>query len=213
MTDTMRLYTMPGSPYGRRVELVLAEKGLAHETIALSRSDGDLETEEHLRRSPRGRVPALIDGDVTLYESQVIVEYLEERHPTPALVPGDAAGRAAVRIEEFECLLYFLPGLRPVAVQMFMTAPEDRDMAVVDEALKALADEIDRVEQRAAERGGDHVLGANLSRADLSWLTAIEISERGGLVLDATRYPWLTDWRSRLSERPSYQATYPAHWR
>lgn len=213
MADQMRLYTMPGSPYGRRVELVLAEKNIPHETIPLSRSDGDLRTPEHLQRSPHGRVPALVDGDTTLYESQVIVEYLEERTPSPALVPGDAAGRAQVRIEEAECQTYFLPELRPVAIQMFMTAPEDRDMTVVEKALETLHGALGRLEQRAAGRGGDNVLGSALTRADLGWLTAMEICERGGLVVDPAQYPWLDAWRSRLSQRPSYDATYPAHWR
>jgi glutathione S-transferase len=150
---------------------------------------------------------------VTLYESQAIVEYLEERYPTPALVPGDAAGRAAVRIEEFECLLYFLPALGTVAQLVFLTAPDDRDQTAIDAALETLAEEQDRVERRAAERAADYVLGPDLSRADLTWLTAIEIGERGGLALDPARFPWLAAWRSRLGTRPSYQATYPAHWR
>ena len=213
MTDSLRIYTMAGSPYGRRVELVLAEKGLAHETIVLSRSDGELQSEDHLRRSPRGKVPALSDRDVTLYESQAIVEYLEDRYPEPALVPGDPAGRAAVRIEELECQLYFMPALGTVAKLVFLTPAEDHDRAAIDAAIAALGEELDRVEQRAAARGTDYLLGAELSRADLTWLTAVEISERGGLPLDATRYPRLAAWRTRLSARPSYQATYPAHWR
>lgn len=213
MTAPLRVYTMPGSPYARRVELVLAEKNIPYEAVVLSRSDGDLRTEAHLKRNPRGRVPVLSDGDVTLYESQAIVEYLEERYSTPALVPEDAAGRAAVRIEEFECLLYFLPAMGTVAQLVFLTAPEDQDRDAIASAIDTLASELDRVEHRAAARDAEYLLGAELSRADLTWLTAIEISERGGLALDAVRFPWLAAWRSRLSTRPSYQATYPAHWR
>lgn len=213
MTDPIRVYTMPGSPYARRVELVLAEKNIPYDAVVLSRSDGELQTEAHLQRSPRGRVPAISDGEVTLYESQAIVEYLEERHPKPALVPRDAAGRAAVRIEEFECLLYFLPAMGSVAQLVFLTTPEDRDQKAIDGAIKALAREQDRIEKRAAAGDAEYILGADLSRADLTWLTAIEIGERGGLALDAARFPWLAAWRTRLSTRASYQSTYPAHWR
>jgi glutathione S-transferase len=214
MTDTLTVYTMPGSPYARRVELVLSEKGLAYDVVPLSRSDGDLRTEEHLRRSPRGRVPVLVDGDVTLTESQAVVEYQEERFPTPALLPSDPAARAALRIEEFECLLYFLPALGPIAKLKFMTPPEEQDQTAIDAAVAALAEEQDRVERRAAERNADYILGGDFCRADLTWLTAVEIGERGGLALTASRYPWLTAWRrDRLSARPSYAASYPAHWR
>jgi glutathione S-transferase len=50
--------------------------------------------------SPRGEVPALVDGDAVVYDSTLICEYLEERHPTPALLPSDAAGRVRVRALE-----------------------------------------------------------------------------------------------------------------
>ncbi len=213
MADPMRLYTMPGSPYGRRVELALTEKGLAYEMFPLSRSDGDLQTEEHLKRSPHGRVPALIDGDVTLYESQVILDYLEDRYPEPPLMPSDAAARAQARVEEFEALLYYLPVFAPIAKLKFMTPPEERDQAAINAAVETLAGEQDKLETRVAGRGGDYILGAGFSRADLSWLTTVEIAERGGLALDAARFPWLAAWRARLSERPSYEATYPANWK
>lgn len=213
MSDQIRIYTMPGSPYGRRVELALAEKGLAYEMIPLSRSDGDLQTEAHLKRSPRGRVPALIDGDVTLYESQVILEYLEERYPEPALLPADPAARAQVRIEEAECQTYYLPVFAPIAKLKFMTAPENRDQAAIEAAVETLAGEQDRLEARVAGRGGDYILGGELTRADLTWLTTVEIAERGGLALDGARFPWLAVWRARMAERPSYDATYPGFWR
>ena len=73
----MKVYSMSGSPFVRRVELVLAEKSVAFELITLSRTDGELQSPEHLARNPRGRVPVLEDGALILYESQAIVEYLE----------------------------------------------------------------------------------------------------------------------------------------
>ena len=102
----IRYYYLSGSPYSWRVQLVLEEKGLAYEPVLLSARDGDLRSAEHVARSPHGKVPALSDGDLSLYESTAIVEYLEERYPTPAVMPGDPAARALVRIEELECLEY-----------------------------------------------------------------------------------------------------------
>ena len=93
------------------------------------------------------------------------------------------------------------------------TPPEDQDQDAIDAAVAALAEEQNRVEKRVAARGADYILGADICRADLTWLAAVEIGERGGLMLDPARYPWLAAWRARLAERPSYKATYPAHWK
>ena len=72
---------MSGSPFVRRTELVLTEKGVDYKLITLSRADGDLQSSQHLARNPRGRVPVMEHGELTLYESQAIVEYLEDYGP------------------------------------------------------------------------------------------------------------------------------------
>src|SRR6266436_2217763 len=100
----IHFYYGSGSPYSWRVQLVLEEKRLAYEPVLLSFQKGEHKSPEHLARSPHGKVPALSDGDLVLYESTPIVEYLEERYPVPALLPDDAARRATVRIEEVEAV-------------------------------------------------------------------------------------------------------------
>src|SRR5204863_32352 len=77
---------------------------------------------------------ALEDDGVSLYESSAIVEYLEERYPRTPLLPPDPAARAAVRIEELECLLYFTERFFPLARHVFFTSPEKRDPAAVEAA-------------------------------------------------------------------------------
>ena len=96
----IKIYGMSGSPFVRRTELVLTEKSVDYELITLSRASGDLQTPEHLARNPRGRVPVLADGDLILYESQAIVEYLEDRYPEPALVPAARSSSTARRREQ-----------------------------------------------------------------------------------------------------------------
>jgi glutathione S-transferase/RNA polymerase-associated protein len=93
----MKLYDNAGSPYAFKVRGVLYEKGLAVEHHEI-RSEG--QRDELLRVSPRGEVPALVDGDTTVYDSTIICEYLEERHPTPPTLPADSAGRARARAIE-----------------------------------------------------------------------------------------------------------------
>jgi glutathione S-transferase len=209
----IKIYGMSGSPFVRRTELVLVEKSIDYELIALSRDDGDLQTTEYLAKNPRGRVPVMEDGDLTLYESQAIVEYLEERYPEPTLIPKDFGDRGHMRVAEMECLIYFSNALTALARAVFMVAPENRDKDKVSSALHDVSLELDRLEQRGSSRGDVYLMGDNMTRVDLTWLPFVELVGRAGAGIDDKKYGWTKKWRSTLSTRPSYDKTYPAHWR
>ena len=209
----MKIYGMSGSPFVRRTELVLTEKGVEYKLITLSRANGDLQSPEHLARNPRGRVPVLEDGDLLLYESQAIVEYLEDRYPEPTLVPADLGDRGHMRVAEMECLIYFGGVLTEVAQNVFMVAPEKRDPDKVSDALAGVSAELNRLEQRGAACGGTYLMGGDVTRADLTWLPFVELVGRAGVDIDADKYGWTKPWRAALGTRPSYDKTYPAHWR
>src|SRR5512144_2781732 len=98
----LRFFYASGSPFAWRVHLALEEKGLDYEGTLLSFQAGDLKKPDYVAISPHAKVPALVDGETSLYESQPILEYLEERHPARPLLPPDPAARALVRIEETE---------------------------------------------------------------------------------------------------------------
>ena len=209
----MKIYGMSGSPFVRRAELVLTEKGVDYKLITLSRVDGDLQSPEHLARNPRGQVPVLEDGDLILYESQAIVEYLEDRYPEPTLVPADLGDRGHMRVAEMECLIYFGGVLTQVARNVFRVAPEKRDPDKVSGALAGVSAELDRLEQRGESHGGTYLMGGDITRADLTWLPFVELVGRAGVDIDADEYGWTKAWRAALATRPSYDKTYPAHWR
>lgn len=209
----LTLWYGSGSPFAWRVQLALEEKGLRYEPVLLSFAAGDHKTPAHLARHPHGKVPVLADGDLVLYESSAIVEYLDERYPDPALMPRTPAERALVRIEEIEATQYFAETFRPLARQLFFTPAPDRDAAAVAEARSAVRRELDRLEARAASRGGEFVFGRQLSRADLAWLPFVELAERAGVATTSDTAPWTHAWRERLRMRPSYARSYPPHWR
>jgi len=209
----IQFYYGSGSPFSWRVQLVLEEKKLDYQPVLLSFQKGEHKSPEHLARSPHGKVPALADGSLVLYESSAIVEYLEEQYPTPALLPRDPAARAVVRIEELECLLYLAQTFQAVARQVFFTAPEKRDAEALATARNEVRAQLEQLESRVAARKGQFIVGNDFSRADCTWLPFVEIAARAGADLDPTTMPRLIAWRDRMRARPSYDRSYPPHWR
>jgi len=207
----IKFYYGSGSPYAWRVQLVLEEKGIPYEPVLLSFSQGDHKKPEHLARHPHGKVPAIADDGVTVYESTPIVEYLEEKHPEKPLLPRDPAARARVRMEEFEAALYFGDAFREVGQRVFFTPPEQRDQTAIESARAKVRSLLHSLESRVKGRG-PFLVGETLTRADLAWLPFVELAARGGVELDDAT-PTLRAWRDRMRQRPSYERSYPPHWR
>jgi glutathione S-transferase len=207
----IQFYYGSGSPYAWRVQLALEEKEIPYEPVLLSFSKGEHKSPEHLARSPHGKVPAIADGGVTLYESTPILEYLEDRDPDRPLLPRDPAARARVRIEEFEAFLYFGDAFREVGQRVFFTPPEQRDETKIESARAKVRALLHALEARTKGRGA-FLMGDTLTRADLTWLPFVELAARGGVPLDDAT-PSLRAWRDRMRARPSYERSYPPHWR
>ena len=95
----LTLYYGSGSPYAWRAQFALEHKALPYELKVLSFTAGDTRKPEFVALNPRHQVPTLVDGDFVLYESNAIMEYLDEAYPGRGapLFPGDAQSRAIVR--------------------------------------------------------------------------------------------------------------------
>ena len=93
----MKLYTYYRSQASFRVRITLNLKGLAHDDTFLHLEKGDQFKAEYQALNPQMVVPTLIDGDVKLFQSLAILEYLDEKYPEPPLLPADIAARAWVR--------------------------------------------------------------------------------------------------------------------
>jgi glutathione S-transferase len=92
----MILYTLPHSSYATKVAIVIAIKGIEGE-FEMRKPPGGLRTDTYRGVIPMCQIPALIDGDLTISESEVISEYLEERFSEPPLLPADPKARARSR--------------------------------------------------------------------------------------------------------------------
>jgi len=94
------LYEHPLSPYAQKVKIALREKGVPFDLVLPDVMGSGAAGSQFMRASPRGEVPALVDGDTTVFDSTIILEYIEDKWPTPALLPKSPADRARVRMIE-----------------------------------------------------------------------------------------------------------------
>ncbi len=110
----MQLYSYFRSSAAFRVRIALALKGLPYDYIGVHLQKGEQSQPPYAEVSPAQVVPALRDGDALLTQSLAIIEYLDETHPEPPLLPRDALGRARVRALALDiaCEIHPLNNLR-----------------------------------------------------------------------------------------------------
>src|ERR1700730_11730594 len=92
----MTLYSKAACAYSHRVRIVLAEKGV---TVDVLNIDQSLKVkEEMMELNPYGTTPTLVDRELVVYQSEIIMEYLDERFPHPSLMPVYPVARARTRL-------------------------------------------------------------------------------------------------------------------
>jgi stringent starvation protein A len=182
----LTLYDADRCPYCARVRIVLAEKGLAYETVVVDLDDRPAWIYE---KNPLGRVPVLEEGAFVLPESAVINEYIEERYPEPPLWSADPAERAAGRllVHRFDELS------RPY----YALRRGDED------ARARLDEQLARLDSLLDDR--PFLTGSEFGLADAAYLPWILRAE-SILGVDVDAHPALADWVSRTRERPSVAA-------
>ena len=97
---SVTLYEHVLSPYAQKVKIALREKGVAFEVAQPDGMGAGGAAGTFVKANPRAEVPALIDGDTSVFDSTIILEYIEDRWPTPPLLPASPADRARVRMIE-----------------------------------------------------------------------------------------------------------------
>lgn len=94
--SNMTLYSRSTDPYSHRVRIVLAEKGVSVDILDVEKSPKF--KEEVMEMNPYGSTPTLVDRELVLYQSEIIMEYLDERFPHPPLMPVYPVARARTRL-------------------------------------------------------------------------------------------------------------------
>jgi len=210
------LYYGSGSPYAWRVQLALEHKALPYERKVLSFADKDTQKPAFLALNPRHRVPTITDGDFTLYESNAIVEYLDDAYPAQGrpLFPGDAKARALARRLVLEVDNYFEKPIDVLIDYALYTKPEARDVAKFDAAKHGLDEEYALF---AKSMRGDFLAG-ELSAADFAFYPLVAFAKRCEVKLpdfdsQALLPPPLQTWKARMEALPYLDKTIPPHWR
>jgi glutathione S-transferase len=180
------LYDADRCPYCARVRIVLAEKRIEYETVAIDLDDRPAWIYE---KNPFGRVPVIEEDTFVLAESAVIDEYLEDRYPEPALWPADPADRALGRMLVFR----FDELSRPYYA---LRRGEEGAAEHFDEALAELDGLLE---------GQPFLSGREFGLADVAYVPWI-LRARDRMEVELTPFPALADWVARLEQRPSVAA-------
>ena len=195
---TPRLYSGPLSMFGAKAQIALHEKGLDFELVMVPfKTSYDPKHPEVLRINPKRQVPVLIHGDLELFDSTQIFEYLEDLKPDPALWPRDIRARARARLLELKSdEVYFPHIIRLMGLQRDI---DGADAVAAKAGAAAFCREID------AQFADGQYLAGEFTFADIAFYMAQLFGERLGAPLDGST-PKLLAWRTRLSARPSFRA-------
>lgn len=199
-----RLISATPSPYARKVRIALAEKAVPF--VLLTEVPWDSTTTTP-RYNPLEKLPILLLEDGTgVYESSYILEFLELKHPSPALVPTDADGRLAARKLEVLCdgvcdavVLTFFERRRPPKCQSAQWSARQRRK--IEGGVREMARLVADREWAAGDRFG---LGDIAVGTALGYL-AVRFAEFEW----ATLYPALAAFSDRMEQRPSFATSRP----
>ena len=226
----LELYNARQSTCSQKVRLVLHEKGLEFTDHRLKLFAGDQLTDAYLKINPNGVVPALVHDGVTIIESSVIVEYLDEVFAEVKLSPGDPPGRARMRIwqrfiDEVPTPAVRYPSYNQAFVKHYSEMSEEKferiaaakplrkhffrkfagtgfGQETLDEAEERVSFTVARMDASLAD--GPWLVGDRITLADFCLFPLIDRADDLGLGALWAARPAVIDWCERMRARPSY---------
>lgn len=191
------LYSGPLSMFGAKVQIAALEKGLDFDVVMVPFDFQRLYTPKHpevLRVNPKQQVPVLVDGDLALFDSTQIFEYLEDLQPQPPLWPAEVRGRARARqLEHQSDEVYFPHVIKLMGLQSQLQEPP------AQAAIAAAQDFCRRMDALLRDR---EWLAGSYGYADIAFYMAALFGERQGAPLTPDM-PNLLAWRDRMTARPA----------
>ena len=198
--DRLQIYSGPLSMFGAKVEIAAREKGIEFDLVMVPFDFERGYTPKHpdvLRINPKQQVPVLVDGDVRVFDSTQIFEYLEDRWPEPPLWPRSVAARAEARqLELYFDEIFFPPVIRLMGLR---GNPDPVDAPEWKTARAAIEAHYLWIDQRLL---GHEYLADQFSYADIAFYMAQFFAARHTVPMTADHSNLLA-WRERMIGRPA----------
>ncbi len=195
----LKLHFAPNSRAGRIVWL-LEELGLDYEINKMAFHPKDLKSDAHRARHPMGRVPVLEDGEVSIYETGAIIEYVLERHKNGGLKPAVDDARWPYYQQWFHyCEGMVMPPINTIVVHTLLLPPDRQDATVRDQAKRLLTKALQPVDETL--EGKDWLIG-DFSAADVQLGHSCFMANRLGCVPD--EFDNLKRYVANIAARPAF---------
>lgn len=204
----MKLYSIHNSNNCRRVNATIAHLGLTVEVVEPSLANGDLKKAEYIAMNPNGKVPLLVDGDLELWESRAIMQYLATKKPGNELWPADPQKQADIARWQFWEAAHLGRGTGPFAFEnlfkpLFMKQEADpAALAAGEKEFHATAPILN-----AHLENHPFLVGGALTLADFSVGACFSFAEPSRLPWDG--YTHIKAWWGRMNEVPAWSSTAP----
>tara|TARA_B110000003_G_scaffold108451_1_gene110941 strand:+ start:246 stop:857 length:612 start_codon:yes stop_codon:yes gene_type:complete len=196
----LKVHFAPNSRAGRIIWL-LEELKLPYEVNRMDFHPKDLKSDEHRSRHPLGRIPVLDDGDVRIYESGAIVEYVLERHKNGNLKPDVSSNTYPNYLQWFHyCEGMVMPPINTIVVQTILLPEDRRDETVLNQAKKLLSKSLEPVNKEL--EGREYLIG-DFSAADIMLGHACFMSNRLGCVSEEMLN--MKSYVDNINKRPAFQ--------
>jgi glutathione S-transferase len=204
----MKLYGFPPSPNTWKVRALAAQLGVPLELEFIDLAKGEQRAPAYLALNPTGRTPTLVDGDVTLWESNAILQYIAGKSATP-LWPNDAANRADIARWQFWQLAHWgAEACQPLTFQRLVKkilnlGPPDE--AAVAKGTEAFHKEAKMLDAHLAKQ--KYMVGDTLTIADFAVAAPLLYAQQAEMPLGA--YGNVRAWFERVTALPCWRETAP----
>ena len=197
----MLLLHFSSNSRAQRVLWLLEELKLNYELNKIKFHPSELKSEQHRKRHPLGRVPVLEDGDIIIYESGAIIEYIIARHSSGDLKPNVNSDAFPKYLQWFHyCEGMVMPPINTIVVQTILLPPERRDETALGQAQRLLTKSLAPVDE--ALEGKEYLIG-NFSAADIMLGHACFMSNRMGCIPDEMSN--LKKYVENITNRPAFK--------
>jgi len=196
----LKVHFVAGTRSGRVVWL-LEELGLEYEVNIMPFTKEGLKSPEHRSRHALGRVPVLEDGDISIFESGAIIDYVLERHENGGLKPNSDAPEFPFYLQWYHyCEGMVMPPMNQIVVQTILLPLDRRDEVVLNQAKNLLTKSLAPVNENLADK--DYLIG-DFSAADLMLGHSCFMANRLGCVSDEMQN--IKDYVARIANRPAFK--------